>query len=90
MQKKAKTKRITDKDIENAYRVARFSYPDDDDAIAETNNLDNVEGPLDAFTNFNEPRKLGLGFCDRLCDNFIDESKKMKYQDLLNSIKEHR
>ncbi len=57
----------------------------------ETNEEENVEGPCDAFTHaFGTRRVFGLGFCGRLCDNDIDPSKKSEYQDLLNSIKQHR
>ena len=51
---------------------------------------DNVEGPWDAFTHTFSKRVFSLGFCGRLCDNDIDETKKDLYGDLLKATKQHR
>jgi hypothetical protein len=52
---------------------------------------ENIEGPCDAFTHaFTGKRKFGVGFCGRLCDNFLDPDKQEKYEGLLKSVKQHR
>ena len=57
----------------------------------EQDEEENIAGPCDAFTHaFTGKRVFGVGFCGRLFDNFLDPSKKHKYEDLLKSIKQHR
>jgi hypothetical protein len=75
------------------YSMDEVDNPDDvisSNQRANLNNQDNVEGPWDAFTHAFSERKFGVGFCGRLCDNYLDPSKKDKYEDLLSSIKQHR
>jgi hypothetical protein len=49
-------------------------------------NEDNPDGPIDACCP-TFPRRFGVNFCDRLCDNFITPSK---YDDAFKQVKQHR
>ncbi len=44
-----------------------------------------------AFTHaFTGKRIFGIGFCGRLCDNFLDPDQRDKYDSLIKSVKQHR
>jgi hypothetical protein len=44
-----------------------------------------------AFTHaFTGERIFGIGFCGRLCDNFLDPDQRDKYDSLIKSVKQHR
>jgi hypothetical protein len=69
-------------DFGDGHRLGRQMTEDEEE---------NIEGPWDAFTHaFTGKRKFGVGFCGRLCDNFLDPNKQKKYESLLKSVKQHR
>lgn len=83
-------------------RQVQFDYPDSRQQPAavgrrlespqiEEPEVDNIQGPCDAFMYaFGTQRVFGMGFCGRLCDNDLDQTKKDEFEDLIKSVKQHR